>query len=190
MLAVVVKSRGLAVSDGALAYWIIGWSSPGLDAAARAVTFLGSSPWTLAVMAMMSVWWWQRGAAERLPVFWGAFIGGLTMQVGLRFAVAQWRPDTAVIPAAGAFIERVDLAGFTSGHAFRAAFLYGWWADAVRAPRARREGWTLAARVACGLLIVAIGLTRVYLQRHWPTDIIGAWLLAAFVLSLVRREHP
>jgi len=183
LLALGVSSRMFATLDAELVRGLTAWQPQALEAAARAVTFFGSSPWTLAVMAVMSVCWWMRGETRLLPVFWGALIGGLAIQVCLRLAVAQWRPDTLVIPAAGALIERIDLAGFPSGHAFRSAFLYGWWADVLRG---RREGWAQAATGACGLLIAAIGLTRIYLGRHWPTDIVGAWLLAAFVLCMAR----
>jgi undecaprenyl-diphosphatase len=114
-------------------------------------------------------------------VFLGAGAAALLLQVGLRYAVAHWRPD-AVAPAAGAdWVMRYELAGFTSGHALRSAYLFGWWADALR-----RWGGPAAGVGALGCLAAAaaVGCTRVYLNRHWLTDVVGAWLIAGWALTI------
>jgi len=184
LLAVAVKSGALVAVDRRIGMWVAGLRTPGADAAARALTFFGSSPWTLAACAVMGGWWVAKGRHDTLLVFLGAGAVGLALQALLRLWVGQWRPEVAAVPASLDLATRYDLAGFTSGHGFRSAFLYGWWGCGLWQ---RRTWWATAVAVALGLLIIAVGATRIYLGRHWASDVVGAWLLASLALSLARR---
>jgi len=183
ILAAAVKRHALAGLDQAAAQWMTAGHTPALEAAANGLTFFGSSPWTLLVMAAMSVRWWRRRAYPMLVIFWGPWLLGLLLQIALRFWVAQWRPDAGPLPVSMDPVTRFRLSGFTSGHAFRSAFLYGWWSDGffeLGTP------WTRAAAVGCGLAVLLIGATRLYLGRHWFTDVLGAWCVAALALAFAR----
>lgn len=184
LLAVAVKSGALAAVDRHIGVSMEGLRTPGADAAAKALTFFGSSPWTLAACAVMGGWWVIKGRHDTLLVFLIAGAVGLALQALLRLWVGQWRPEVAAAPVPMDLATRYDLAGFTSGHGFRSAFLYGWWG---RGLWQRRTGWATAGAAALGLLIVAVGATRIYLGRHWASDIVGAWLVASLALSLARR---
>lgn len=78
---------------------------------------------------------------------------------------------------------------FPSGHSMSAIGIYGAIAAALIAlyPRARRP--VIAAAVA---LIALIGLSRVYLGVHWPSDVIGGWLAGVppLVASVYLIHHP
>jgi membrane-associated phospholipid phosphatase len=62
-----------------------------------------------------------------------------------------------------------------------------------------REGmisWTTAILVGGGIPLI-VGLTRVYLDVHWATDVIGGWTVGLFVAALsaalyeyLRRNAP
>lgn len=184
LLTVVVKLQGLRPLDEAITAWLQTWRMPELDAAARILTFFGSSPFTLAAIAVMSVWWWRGGHRATVWACWGAGIFGLLIQDLLRFAVAQWRPDATAIPLATDWVNRFELAGFTSGHALRSAFLGGWWCDALQR---RRHPLGIPAAVTLGLAVGLVGLTRIYLHRHWMTDVVGAWVVAALALAMAQR---
>ena len=72
------------------------------------------------------------------------------------------------------FIEAPTMYSFPSGHVARLAFLVG----ALRWP---------AGLSATLILVVAI--TRVYLAEHWPSDVVGGWLLGAGVAALAYRRQ-
>lgn len=185
-LALTVKSGSLIWFDRSFAQWMEAIRTPGLDVAARTITFFGSSPWTLSVVTAAGLWWLTRRQHMALLLFVGAGMCGLALHVLLRVWVAQWRPD-AVVPDSLNLVSAFDLAGFPSGHAFRSAFLYGWWAETL-GRRARR--WATAGVVGCGLLIFLVGASRVYVHRHWATDVVGGWLLALTTLAAVRGSRP
>jgi membrane-associated phospholipid phosphatase len=81
---------------------------------------------------------------------------------------------------------------FPSGHTTMATVLgvLGAWALLERAPHRRRA--LVAAAVATA---AAVGLSRVWLGVHWPSDVVGGWLFGTAwalgcVLLLGRRRRP
>lgn len=49
-----------------------------------------------------------------------------------------------------------------------------------------RKLWSWVITTGLVLLVVGIGFSRVYLQVHYPTDVVGGWIIGAIVLLLVR----
>lgn len=181
LLAAAVKHHALTGLDRWMAHVMDALRHPALDVAARTLTFFGSSLWLGLVLLVMGAWWWTRDDRKTLAVCLGAIGLGVAIQGLLRLLVAQWRPESGTLPHAADLMARLQLAGFPSGHAFRAAFLCGWWAEAL--PR-RGSRWTKMSLAGLTLLAVAVGVTRVYLRRHWFSDVVGAWLLAMTVLAV------
>lgn len=62
---------------------------------------------------------------------------------------------------------------FPSGHAQNAAVVWG-----LMAIRASRR----STRLACLSLILLIGFSRLYLQVHWPADVLGGMAIGGLVL--------
>lgn len=183
LLALVVKARWLAGFDLAVAEWAQGVRTPGRDELARAITFFGSSSWALAAGIVMTGWWARAKRWRTIGAFWVSWGIGLALQSVLRCWVAQWRPDASLAASLHWVADRLFNTGFTSGHAFRSAFIFGWWIDALQRHPAR-GAW--AASAACAVLIVLVGATRVSLHRHWTSDVVGGWVVAMLSLAAAR----
>ena len=105
--------------------------------------------------------------------YWAAFrvvfasaLGGLVVR-GLKALFARDRPLDQVIPAAGY--------SFPSGHAFASTVFYGMVVYLVFRLTDRLWARVLAATLG-PVVIVAVGLSRVYLNVHYLTDVVGGWL--------------
>lgn len=101
-----------------------------------------------------------------------AVFGGIALSDLLKFAFGRPRPDF-ISPAA-----RVFTTSFPSGHATLSAITYltiaALLARSQSSPRIGVYFIVLAA-----LLTILIGVSRIYLGVHYPTDVLGGWCVGA-----------
>ncbi|HEY9242496.1 MAG TPA: phosphatase PAP2 family protein [Streptosporangiaceae bacterium] len=150
---------------------------PALVAVIKAVTWLGSDGalWTVlggsaAVMAARRRW----KLASYLLVT-GA--GALVLDPVLKSLVGRLRPVVAHPVAHGTGNS------FPSGHSLGSIVCYG--AVLLVFLPATRPGWPRATlRYGIGLLIAAIGISRILLGVHYLSDVAGAWALGLSWLGL------
>jgi undecaprenyl-diphosphatase len=129
---------------------------------------------TVAVVIVLAI---RRKFAEALLVT-VVVAGGQALGTLLKNVIVRARPPAlqALIPMPGSY-------AIPSGHSLAAVLLYGVLAFLlVRALRAR--GARIAVIAASAVLIGLVGLSRVYLGVHWPSDVLAAWLLGGAWLTL------
>lgn len=138
----------------------------------RAISELGSTRFTvtLAVVATMSVWRRCRPLAVLYPT---AAIGGLLANVILKVLVNRARPPDPLTGTA--------LKSFPSGHTIQTVVALGMLAPVVYTLTGRRRA-AIVTTVLAALAAAGVGLSRVALGAHWPSDIVGGVLVGILVL--------
>lgn len=101
-----------------------------------------------------------------------ATLGGMAISEGLKVGFARPRPDLV------AHAVDVTSMSFPSGHAMLSAVTYLTLGALLARTQERRRarGYILGAAVVLTLLI---GMSRIYLGVHWPTDVLAGWCLGA-----------
>ena len=84
-------------------------------------------------------------------------------------------------PAANAALAQADGFSFPSAHSASSVALYG--TLVFLAERASRAPARMALVGAGAALIAAIGLSRVLLAAHYPTDVLAGWLTGATLVT-------
>jgi membrane-associated phospholipid phosphatase len=162
------------------------WEPPATQSPLPAiVTYLGDSRLLTLLAAALGVALWRSGAGwlAALPLF--AVATGALLSYAGKLLVAR---PTTWFPLWGRLTSTDD--SFPSGHAVQTMVFYGLLAMLALQwpPLARRRRLVVAATVT---VVALVGYTRVYLGNHWPTDILGGWLLGwawLGVLSTLRRK--
>ena len=168
-----------------LLLWIHARASPALDALARLSWALGAVHFCAPAVLLLVGWHaLRREGREALAWLAVGAAAGLLPEI-VKLVVARPRPTLWpwLIPTAGF--------AFPSGHAIAGAALYpllGW-----LALRSRGLGWGgYALGVGVG---VFIGVGRLYVGVHWPSDVVAGWAIGAAVslravLWLRRLDSP
>jgi membrane-associated phospholipid phosphatase len=160
-----------------LLLWIHARGSPALDAVARFSWTLGAMRFCAPAVLLLVGWHLARRERREALAWLAVGVAAALVPEVVKAVVARPRPTLWpwLLPTAGY--------AFPSGHAVAGAALYpllGWLA--LRGRGLGRAGYALGLAVG-----VFIGVGRLYVGVHWPSDVLGGWALgAALSLGAVR----
>jgi undecaprenyl-diphosphatase len=137
---------------------------------AEDVTALGS-PTVLGLVVLATVGFLLLQRMERTALFvFVASAGGWLLNAALKRVFQRARPD--VVP----HLREVTSLSFPSGHAMTSAAVYlTLGALLMRISRGRVT--KLYCMAVAMFATILVGATRVYLGVHYPTDVLGGWLV-------------
>jgi undecaprenyl-diphosphatase len=159
--------------------------SPFMDFTMRLFTTVGSLKIVVLALAVVFIGALRRRDARAAWSLVAVFAAAETINWVLKHLVARTRP--------GLFEEIATLHTyrFPSGHAMTGAAVYGMIGVVLAREHPR---WRPALSVAVPALVFLIGLSRIFLGVHWPTDVLAGWaagmtllLVGAAVLVLPAR---
>lgn len=143
------------------------------------VTQLGSDYVLGAVVLLVCVLLYRLGQTPEMIGMLAVGAGTKVLEHGLKLLFQRPRPEL-LVPTKGFFGDYA----FPSGHSLNAAAVYGFILIVIGA-NVRPTFWKYLIVATGGLLILAIGISRVVLKIHWPSDVAAGWLVAGMLLSLV-----
>ncbi len=158
-------SWGLGVVRGAQSV-----ASPALTAFMKAVSFSGTE-YCLLVLLPFIYWCVDKRRALRIGI-----IVFLSTAINLRLKLVFAQPRPYDLDPSVAMSREVTF-GLPSNHAQTAAVLWG-----TAAPLFRRPWGPILAIV----LPLLVGVSRIYLGVHFPTDVLAGWALGAGIVVLDR----
>jgi membrane-associated phospholipid phosphatase len=143
--------------------------SPALDLPFKSLTFLGNLEFFLILMPLI-YWCLDRRMGARLLILFliSAYINSVAKVIADQPRPFQYDSRVKALVHAGG-------GGLPSGHTQSAVVVWGYLASQA----GRRMLWILA-----GFLMIAIPMSRLYLGVHFPTDLLGGYILGILLLGL------
>jgi undecaprenyl-diphosphatase len=163
--------------DVAISQTVHGWSSPVVGAVMRFFTRVGSYLVISCVVAGVAIWALSRKATELALEVVAVTAAAMSLNAVLKNAFERPRPDLlpdAVLP---------ETWSFPSGHSMVSLAAYGTAAFVIAQlePRFRAPAWLTVA-----VVVPLVGLSRVYLGVHWPSDVAAGFAAGAVLLTATR----
>jgi len=161
--------------------------TPVLDKVMLGFTFLGEPVILLIVCLILSIWLLTRGQRAQATVLIIAAAGAIALNNLLKLLFGRARPI---------LWERIVDVGqysFPSGHAMISMVIFGMIGYLLSS---KFSQWRIGIISLTILLVTGIGLSRLYLGVHWPTDIVAGyaaglvWLITCiFSLQVLQERH-
>ena len=153
------------------------------DETMETVTTIGRGlPMLVMALALFGWFLWRRQKAEY--IVFGAAIMSLAVNPLIKILVERPRPSEELVMI---WRDQAGL-GFPSGHSSTAMILFG--LLYYLAPIIVPWKWAVSLmRFSSFMLILLIGISRVYLGAHWPSDVLGGFLVGGIALTLLIHLH-
>jgi undecaprenyl-diphosphatase len=153
------------------------WGPQWMEEMARDASALGGVGWIAFSTIVIAGYLVMDGKARMGAFLVGATASGALASVLLKHLFGRPRPD--LVP----YLSHVYSSSFPSAHSMIAAVVY-LTLGSILASVISKLSLKIYVMAVAVLLTVAVGLTRIYLGVHYPTDVLAGWL-AGLVWALL-----
>ena len=151
---------------------------PALVVVARVFTALGEPTVLIGAGFLFAVFLWREGSARFALALLLVILVGRGLSEVQKYWIARARPDLEP------HLVVVKTSSFPSGHATSSMIFYLTIAIALTAG----TRWQRRAAAAAVLLSLCVGVSRVMLGVHWPSDVVGGWAFGMLWVLLTLRS--
>lgn len=176
LLAALMSTGNLQWFDDPVREWIYSIRTPGLTAVLKVITYLGN--WqTITLLCIALLLFPKTRLRYGVPVSAGAiFVTAFNKLV--KHIFERPRPEESLhLIAEGGY-------SFTSGHSITSMVVFGLLIYLVRKYVRNRKAANLLT-VVLAIPWIFIGLSRIYMGVHYPSDVLAGWALGAVVLMVI-----
>lgn len=173
----VADPDGISAADTPALQWLVDHRAPFATAAATAVSLVGGTSAMAVLAAVVVLVLWFRRRRWEAGVVAVATAGAAILVETLKNIYDRPRP-----PQATRLVVETNYS-LPSGHALGSTVVLGIVA-AVAVLVLRGTAARTTAVVLAAVLVVAVGLSRLYLGVHWLTDVLDGWLVGGAWLAL------
>ena len=161
--------------DSNIQTWVRGDLPGGLTAFFKMITTLGNTS-VQAVIAILAVIWLYLRQYKAEAIFVGTSgVLASIMIMSLKYIYQRPRPSITHLVHAGGY-------SFPSGHSLGTFMILG---AIVLTQRLVKKAAKTAVYGITGLLIFLVGLSRIYVGVHYPTDVLAGFTLAFGLLNAI-----
>ena len=187
-----LTSKMLINYDSAITDYIISYRSPGLNKFMQFVTNIGDIYGYLILASVFTIFFYLKFKNWRYVIEMVIVLGMAALSnTALKRVINRARPDAL-------HLVSVETLSYPSGHAMSAIAFYGFMIYLCFTLIS--EKWLkFGLIIFFGFLILAIGISRIYLGVHYPSDIAGGYIagfiwvvfcIAVFhIVDLFRRKE-
>lgn len=172
-----VAENELGAFDRSITDFIISFRSTGLTAFFSAITRLGERiPYIVISVLLASVLYWRYRSLAMILQSVAVLILASLSNIALKQSISRARPDVE-------HLVYVDSMSYPSGHSMSAMAFYGFLIYLCL--KLAMPGWARVMLVTVLVFIIAaVGISRVYLGVHFPSDVAAGFIGGLIWVSL------
>jgi undecaprenyl-diphosphatase len=181
-MALLVHAFGVLEFDVRATQIVQSLRSPLLDKVAEAITMLGNGETLVVVAFLAALYFW----AMKLPqasLFCIISLLAYPINVGIKELVDRARPTSSLVY----IISPTGGYSFPSGHAMITMASYGLIAYLLWTHIKSPKRWLIPPLT--GIIVLLVGLSRVYLGVHWFSDVLGGWIAGIILMLILAEAH-
>jgi undecaprenyl-diphosphatase len=176
-MAFFVSAHHIVRFDNAIISFITSFESPTLTSIMKFFTFIGSSKPIIVLSIVILIFLYKvLKHRSELILFIAVILGANILYASLKQIFHRARPDLHRLFEIGGY-------SFPSGHATIAFSLYGVLAFLLWRHITTGLGRTILILISI-LMILMIGISRIYLGVHYPSDILAGYFISGFWLTM------